>query len=88
MPYIMVIRGTAFELYAKPKYLEKYDPDGNNGRGYILITDDISEAKRFESAHEAMMAWKKQSTVDPIRPDGKPNRPLSSFTVEILKVSK
>lgn len=66
----------------EPIYLKSYDPDGNNGHGDIEITFDPLEAKLFDTSSEAMDEWMKVSTVLPVRPDGKPNRPLSAYTIE------
>jgi len=33
-----------------------------------------------------MSYWRRRSTVCPTRPDGKPNRPGTAFTVEIITV--
>ena len=38
---------------------------------------------RFVSIAEAMEYWRTVSTTVPFRPDGKPNRPLTAYTVEI-----
>ena len=64
-------------------WLAEYDPDFDDGRGYIRGTEDPDEAMRFNSAMEALELWRAVSTVRPLRPDGKPNRPLSAFSVEV-----
>jgi hypothetical protein len=65
-------------------YLESFDHDANDGRGEGTYTPDPDHALRFANAAAAMQYWKRVSTVRPIRPDGKPNRPLTAFTVEII----
>jgi hypothetical protein len=62
-------------------YLEFSDPDAKFGFGDERWTDDLAKAKRFASFREAMECWKAQSSVRPYRPDGKPNRPLTAFSV-------
>ena len=64
--------------YVKENHVDAYD-----GRGYLETTPDVRKAKKFQTATQALNYWKKQSTVQPMRPDGKPNRPLTAFTVEI-----
>lgn len=65
----------------KGKYLEWADPDANDGFGDDRWTDDLSEAMHFMSFRTAMICWQKQSTVRPFRDDGKPNRPLTAYSV-------
>ena len=66
------------------QYLESFDPDAYGGRGYVTWTPDLSKAMRFTSVVEAFeMRWR-QPTVLPLRPDGKPNRPLTAYTTEII----
>jgi hypothetical protein len=66
------------------QYLKAYDPAAEDGRGLLVTTTDPAEAKRY-SAAEALAEWKRVSRVRPRRPDGKPNRPLSAFTIEIVR---
>jgi hypothetical protein len=62
-------------------YLQWSDPDARGGKGAERWTDDVAKAKKFGSFLEAMECWKAQSTVRPLRPDGRPNRPLTAFSV-------
>lgn len=81
--YVIVDLGT--ELY-----LESYDPDyrpdpTDPTTGLAVWTPDLAEAMRFADAGAALLTWRTQSTVRPLRPDGKPNRPLSAYTIEVRK---
>jgi hypothetical protein len=67
-------------------WLAAYDPDGNDGAGYFDFTLDPSEALSFTNAADATMLWRQVSTTRPVRLDGKPNRPLSAFTIAVEKV--
>lgn len=67
-------------------YLLAYDPNGNEGRGSIKTTKDKAKAKRFLDQVEALACWKRPSATHPWRLDGKPNRPLTAFTVQIINV--
>ena len=70
-------------------YLKSYDPDARGGRGEIQATHDPNNALKFGGKSEAMMLWKKPSKVHPIRlSDGKPNRPLTAWTVTILPLKE
>jgi len=62
-------------------YLEWSDPDARGGRGDDRWTPDFSKAKKFATFMDAMECWKAQSTVVPFRPDGKPNRPMTAYSV-------
>lgn len=64
------------------QYLERYDPNGHNGRGDIRTTRDARAAMRFTSSADALECWRTQA--DPPhhrRADGQPNRPLSAYSV-------
>jgi hypothetical protein len=56
-----------------------YDPKGNPMICYLVTTRDPDEALQLTAA-EALALWNKASG---IRPDGKPSRPLTAFSVEI-----
>jgi len=70
------------------QWIKSYDPnyvwpDGYDG-GLLVTTNNPEEAIGFSDGVEAAQFWQ---TVAPapydVRPDGKPNRPLTAFTVEI-----
>lgn len=63
------------------KYLEWADPDANDGMGDDRWSNDIAKARRFDSFTAAMECWRQQSRVRPFRDDGKPNRPLTAYSV-------
>lgn len=66
------------------QYLLALDVDARDGRGQADWTADLASALKFETPREAMDTWRRQSNAAPLRDDGKPNRPLSAFTVEIV----
>ena len=67
------------------KYISAYDPaTPNDGFGKLELTSKITEAKKFQGFGEALNFWKQQSTTKPLRYDGKPNKPLSKYTVDIF----
>lgn len=65
-------------------WLKTYDPNANDGRGHIDLTTKESEGMAFDDQVAALEFWRQQSTVRPLRPDGKPNRPLTAFNVEFI----
>jgi hypothetical protein len=65
-------------------YVQDYTPDGHDGRGDLVLTDDQRQAKVYPDAAAAWADWRRTSTTHPAREtDGKPNRPMTAFTVEI-----
>lgn len=52
------------------------------------FSSDIAKAKRFEDHGEALEFWRQQRTINGgYRPDGKPDRPLTAFGVELVNVA-
>jgi hypothetical protein len=69
------------------KWLVSCDVDARDGAGEIMYSPIEDMARTFESAGDAMAYWQRTSTVHPVRlSDGKPNKPLTAYTVEISKV--
>lgn len=64
-------------------YVKAFDPEANYGRGHVIATANLQEALRFENKGAAMAFWKQVPKCRPLRPDGKPNRPMTAYTVEI-----
>jgi hypothetical protein len=69
-------------------YLKFYDPEAFDGRGDATWTLHLEDALKFASPLEATELWRTQSKTLPIRPDGKPNRPLTAFTVAIERAEQ
>lgn len=63
-------------------WLKSY-ADTPDGRGCVEWTDDPKKARGFETRFDAMEFWRTPSKTVPKRPDGKPNRPLTAFTVSV-----
>ena len=51
--------------------------------GWITLTPHRENAVRFLDVGAAMKAWNEQSRRQPLRDDGKPNKPLTALTVGI-----
>jgi len=87
--YVLKIEGLAGRIedpeaasrYVGGVYLAEYDPDAYGGRGAARWTEKIEEALTFPDVTAALECWKQTSTLQPVREDGKPNRPLTAFTV-------
>ncbi len=70
------------------KFLAEYDPhrpgldpDGRPMIAHVVATDDPAKAMEFADALEAVKCWRASS--GRIRADGRPDCPLTAFTVEI-----
>lgn len=66
------------------QWLKSYDPDGMGGRGHAVWTADPSEAMTFLDVGAAVKCWQQQSEKAPTRDDGRPNKPLTAYTVEVI----
>lgn len=64
------------------QYIQNYDPEwGAIGR--VWTTPDPAKAMHFEDLAAALEFWKTESKTKPLRPDGKPNRPMTALTIEV-----
>lgn len=72
-------------------YVRSYQPatqhaDGSYGDdGHLLLTRDIKCAKHFADVALALDYWRQDKG---LRPDGKPNRPLTAYSVEVEMVPR
>jgi len=65
------------------EYLASFAPEAYDGRGLATFTRDRARAlvfPDFKAAYECIGTRPKKR---PTRPDGKPNRPLTAFTLNI-----
>jgi hypothetical protein len=82
--YLIVCRGFANgeSCPFEGLYLETYTPEGRVKGSW---TPDPNDAMRFASQDDAFTLWK--SSIGK-RPDGRPDRPLTAFNVEIKEIGK
>lgn len=71
------------KLFKPGVYLKAFDHEAHNGQGEAAYTVKIEEAMRFADHPEAWEFWKRIPKCRPLRPDGKPNRPLTATTISI-----
>lgn len=88
--YVILVHGGPGIAWDEPVWLAEFDLEAGNGehpwvRGLATMTDDPSLAMKFGSFQEAAEFWKQQSKTAPLRPDGKKNRPLTVYTIEIKR---
>lgn len=74
--------GSPFALYKNPMWVKSY-ADTPCGRGRVVLTSHEAEALQFTDVTEALAFWRQRSRSMPMRPDGKPNRPITAYSVEI-----
>lgn len=66
-------------------YLKDYDHAAHSGRGFGEWTGKIEDAKVFPTMEAALEFWRLVPPAHPTRPrDGKPNRPLTVYSVEMV----
>lgn len=68
------------------QYLERYDLDAHEGLGQAWWTTDADKAMKFATPALAMEAWRSTSSVKPVREDGRPNRPLTAYSITFTQV--
>jgi hypothetical protein len=69
--------------FGKWRWLKSYNPEAHAGRGAVKFTDDVDEAMTFPDRRSAFACYLQVPKNHPVRDDGKPNRPLTAYTVEI-----
>lgn len=83
-PTVFLAAGVNFD----GEWIETFDYDVHApGQPYPTgsgtSTSEPAKAMAFDSPVDAWEAWRRPSTVTPLRPDGKPNRPMTIFTVVV-----
>jgi hypothetical protein len=68
---------------AEGKYVKAFDPDAHDGLGDVVLCTHAEDAKKFQSFADAVTFYHQVSRVRPSRDDGKPNRPLTAYTVSM-----
>jgi len=70
------------------QYVESFDHEAHDGRGYATFTSDLAKAMKFKQHGDAFEFWRKVPNNKKKRPDGKPNRPFTALSVEIIDEAK
>lgn len=86
MPTVMKLWGAAdgSPTPGDGQYLKDFDFEADAGRGEITLTADIKQAKRFGQMADAIEFYRTSPKCKPLRPDGRPNRPLTATNWEFL----
>lgn len=69
-------------------FLQGYDPEFMNGAGLATWTPDPTHALAFPTMTSAKNLIMTSPRSKPTREDGKPNRPLTAYTLEIISIEK
>lgn len=80
------MRKQHYGIYAIGKGWVKSYMDTPCGRGEIGFSSTPGLARPFDDAGQAFEYWRQQSKTVPMRPDNKPNRPITAYTVEIKPI--
>jgi len=54
----------------------------------LQVTDRIDEARQFASVGDAIDCWRAVSQTHPYRMDGRLNRPMTAFSVELTPLDR
>lgn len=65
-------------------FVADYDPEAHAGLGAITFTDNVADAIAFPTVHAALEFINQQPRSRPLRDDGKPNKPITSFHLELV----
>jgi hypothetical protein len=85
------LRAVAFAngrpCHIEGQFLHWFDPDIPDAtRVMAEFTDDVGKAKLFATVEAALDEWQRVRRVDPVRPDGVPNKPLTALTMELVEI--
>ena len=69
-----------------PMLLVECDVDAPVGTGAVVFSNSPTRAMKFEDVVDAIKYIQRQSTVKPLRVDGKPNKPLTAWTITFHEV--
>lgn len=75
-------------------WVAEYDPDWTPDdapegvSGLVCLSEEVADALRFRDPAAAIRTWQMQSVTVPLRADGRPNRPLTAFTVELARIEE
>jgi hypothetical protein len=87
--YVIVNMGHATDdIVDSGQYLAMYEPEAYDGMGSVVWTEDIGQAIKFDDLAQVFAVWKAVPKNRPKRPDGKWNRPLTAYHIEVRPCPK
>jgi hypothetical protein len=70
---------------ARGQFVSEFHASANQGRGDLVLSRNPANAMRFPTKRAAFECWQQQCRPPyDRRRDGKPNRPMTAYTVTIL----
>jgi hypothetical protein len=89
MPWVIQIIGNAAGLPCPEveHYVKSMDFEAYDGFGSLVVTNNPRKAMFFGSPGSAHEFYRRTPVCKPVRPDGRPNRPLTAYIVDIHQVS-
>jgi hypothetical protein len=78
------VSATATTARLAGAFLAEYDPEARGGRGEVWWIEDVCRAVSFLDLAGAVECYRAVPENRRVREDGKPNRPLTVFTVEFV----
>lgn len=81
MPILIQMIATNDTLFRDGVFLETYNPEAFDGIGEFSYTTNLLKAATFRNMEEALATYRAVPKCRPLRGDGKPNRPMTAFTV-------
>lgn len=85
---VALLEATVTRSMVLGPYLQWFDVNARGGLGDDRWTDDVKQALKFDTFLDAANAWKTTSRKRPFRDDGKPNRPLTAYSVSIERIDE
>lgn len=70
------------------RYVKSYNPNSEYGILDMDSTAEPREAKIFDDEADLLDFIQQVSSVEPIRPDGWPNRPITGLTIGIVGIDR
>jgi hypothetical protein len=86
MAFVLKCLGLATGGGPEGEYLAAFDPEAGDGWGDATFTRDVTKALRFPDLSAAYHFYGTRPARRPTRPDGRPNRPLTAFTMQFDRV--
>lgn len=84
---IIGLAGVAIHGTGTPTgWVKKYQPEAFGGLGYLEVTNDLDKALKLDSFTQAMRLINRVPRNRPERADGKPNKPITTYHLEIQKL--
>jgi hypothetical protein len=86
---VMILRGTpdGGRTPYDGQFLKSFDFEAAGGRGEVVMTNQLDEAKVFPSAVDVFQFMRQVPECKPLREDGRPNRPLTATNWEVRQLA-